>query len=86
MNAKLKQGQKVFFIVKDEDKRELSYQEAKFMYSESGGPNGRCVVQTEYNGQTFSIPVPRSLIFTTEKDVRDQVYITAMLHGWRAAI
>ena len=83
---KLKQGQKVFFVVKDEDKRELSYQKATFMYAKSGGPHGYCVVQTEYNGQTFDFPVPRSLIFTTEKDVRDQVYNTAMLHGWRAAI
>lgn len=86
MRTKLIPGQEVFFIVKDEIKRELSYQKAKFLYSKSGGPKGRSVLSTIYNGQELKFIVPRTLIYTSEMDVRSQVYIQAMLFGLRAAI
>lgn len=86
MRTKLIPGHEVFFIVKDEIKRELSYQKAKFLYSKSGGPKGRSVISTIYNGQELKFIVPRTLIYTSERDVRSQVYLQAMLFGWRAAI
>ncbi len=83
---KLKQGQKVFFIVKDEDKRELSYQKATFLCAVSGGHKGRCMISTIFNGQELKFLVSRTMIYTSESDVRSQVYLQAMLFGWRAAI
>lgn len=83
---KLKQGQEVFFITKDEDRRVFSYQRGKFMYAKSGGPKGCCMVQIEFNGQTFNFPVPRCLIYTSKKDVCDQIHITCMIYGWRMEI
>ena len=83
---KLNAGQEVFFIVKDEDKRELSYQKATFLYAVSGGHKGRCRISTIFNGQELQFTVPRTLVYTSENDVRSQVHLQAMLFGWRAAI
>jgi hypothetical protein len=83
---KLKKGQKVFFVVKDEDKRELSYQKATFLYAVSGGHKGRCMISTIFNGQELKFIVSRTMIYTSEKDVREEVIFEANLFGWRAAI
>jgi len=83
---KLKEGQEVFFIVRDEDKRELTYRKGTFLYSASGGHRGKCMIATKYNGQDIRIPLPRRIIFASEKEVRDEVFLSALIHGWRAAI
>ena len=86
MSKKLKAGQEVFFVVKDEDKHELSYQKATFLRSMPGGSGGRCLISTNYNKTDLQFNVPRSMVFSQETDVRDQIYLTALLCGWRAAI
>ena len=85
---RLKSGQEIFFIDRNEEKHIFSYRKGKFLYSKGGSIN-RCVISTIENGKEILLSIPRSSIHTSEQEARDKVLFVAGLferHGWRAAI
>ena len=88
MSKRLKSGQEILFIDRNEEKRVISYRKGKFIYSKGGSLN-RCIISTIENGKKILLSVPRSQICTSEQEVRDEVLFIAGLFeqdGWRAEI